>query len=69
MGKTVFDLYKVKILILNFTSFLALKKSKNTFPPVADFKKVFKQIFFVEFRATAQIFRGLATKERSNIQT
>ena len=34
MGKTVFDLYKVKInIFLNFSSFLALKKiKKNTFP-------------------------------------
>ena len=33
MGKTVFDLYKVKInIFFNFSSFLALKISKNTFP-------------------------------------
>ena len=33
MGKTVYDLYKVKInIILNVSQFLALKKSKNMFP-------------------------------------
>ena len=30
-----------KYFLLNFTSFLALKKSKNTLPPVAGFKEVF----------------------------
>ena len=43
MGKTVFDLYKVKInIFLNFSSFLALKISKNTFPPVPGLKNVKK---------------------------
>ena len=66
MSKTVFDLYKVKInFFLNFTSFLAFQKSKNTFPPVAGFKNK----ICVDFRVTAKIFKGLATKERGNIKT
>ena len=34
------------------------------FPPVAGFKRVFKKIFFVDFRVTVQMF-----KERGNIKT
>ena len=69
MSKTVFDLYKVKIIFfLHFTSLLTLKKSKNMFPPIAGFKKVFILNFFVDFRVMVQIFTGLATKERGNMK-
>ena len=48
MGKTVYELYKVKInIFLNLTSFLVLKKSKNTFYPVASFKRVKQKIWLI----------------------
>ena len=66
MGRTVFDLCKVKIIFF-FTSFLALKKNQIicTFPLSQASKKVLH--FVVDFRVTVQIFKGLATKERGNI--
>ena len=53
MGKTVFDLYKVKKFFFYFTSFLAFKKFKEYVPPVAGFK----------------IFIGSANEEKGNIKT
>ena len=65
MSKTVFDLYKVKInFFLNFTSFLAFQKSKNTFPPVAGFKNK----ICVDFRVTAKIFKGLAPRKEATLR-
>ena len=57
MGKTVFDLSKVKInIFLNFSSFLAKKKiSKNKFPPVAGLKNT-KKNFGTVFRGTVQVY-------------
>ena len=69
MGKTVFDLYKVKInIFLNISSFLAFKKIKEYIPPVAGFKKVFYAVDFT-FRVTVQIFLGPTTKEIGHIKT
>ena len=35
MGKTVFDLYKDKLIFFKFLFMLSFKKLKNTFPLVA----------------------------------
>ena len=68
MGKTVFDLYKVKInIFLNISSFLALKKSKNVFLLCCRLQNGTKKI--ADIRVTVNIFWGPATKERGNIKT
>ena len=41
MGKTDFDLYKVKIFFLKFTSFLAFKQIKEIVLPCRSFQKCF----------------------------
>ena len=53
MGKLVFDLNQ---MFFSFLLFLSLKKSKNTFPPVASFKNV-KQFLVVVavYRETVKI--------------
>ena len=56
MGKLVFDLNQ---MFFSFLLFLSLKKSKNTFPPVASFKNV-KQFLVVVavYRETVKIILG-----------
>ena len=52
-----------------FSSVFAFKQLKTYFVAGATFKNVIKTFFSSHFRVTAQIFKGLATKERGNIKT
>ena len=69
LGKTIFDLYKVKInIFLNFTSFVALKDQRIP-SPCRRLQKPHTNFVCADFRVTVQIFWGPATKERGNIET
>ena len=69
LGKTIFDLYKVKInIFLNFTSFVALKDQRIP-SPCRRLQKRHTNFVCADFRVTVQIFWGPATKERGNIET
>ena len=53
MGKTVFDLNNSKTNFLSIS--FCLKKSKNTFPPIAGFKNAKTKFCFNDFRVTVNI--------------
>ena len=59
MDKTVFDLSNRKIVCYSFSSFSALKKSKNTFPPVQNVKKC-----WANFRITLKFSEALLQVKR-----
>ena len=69
MAKTVFDLKNSKKIFFEVSfQFSLLNKLKNIFCFRWNLKKLFKKKF-AHFRVTAQIFWGLATKERGNLKT
>ena len=71
MGKTVFDLYKVKINIFEYLFIFSFKQNQRICspgPPLAGLKNVFVYCFIV-CRVTAQIIWGPVTKERGHIET
>ena len=60
MGKTVYDLYKVKIIF-------SFKKNLRIRSPLSQASERFKTNLFADFRVTGQICPAI--KERGNIKT
>ena len=69
MAKTVFDLKNSKKIVFSISSVFAFKQGKPYVVSGETFKKNYKFFLCAYFRVIAQIFWGLATKERGNLKT
>ena len=69
MGQTVFICTRSKIFFLKFHFIFSFLKVKEYVSPMSQASKRFLKKNLVDFMVTAQIFEGLATKERGNIKT